>query len=142
VLTRTIEALAPHPALPRALLWNPAGVSFAEACRAIAVSRGLVAVIGGTEVFALFLDIGYDAFHLSRAENVRVPGGRPVFPQVPQRTPDQILAEHGLAPGPMRVLDAQAAATLVTWQAVQARDRQRARRANRCREDHWSSSEL
>jgi hypothetical protein len=34
-----------------------------------------LAVIGGTGVFGLFLEIGYDSFHLSRARNVRLPGG-------------------------------------------------------------------
>ena len=70
----------------------------------------MLAVIGGPEVYGLFLDIGYDAFHLSRAANVRLPGGRPVFPQIgPDRTPEDVLASHGLKPGPQRVLDAAAA---------------------------------
>jgi hypothetical protein len=80
------------------------------------VRRGLLT--GGTGVFGLFLDIGFDAFHLSRAGKVLLPGGRPVFPQVPARTPEQVLTEHGLRPGPVRVLDAEAQATLVTWIAA------------------------
>src|SRR5262245_21860458 len=67
VLTHTVAAVAPHPSLPKAISWNPARVSFAEACKAIGVDRGVVAVIGGTDVFGLFLDIGFDAFHLSHA---------------------------------------------------------------------------
>ena len=55
---------------------------------------------GGTGVFGLFLEIGFDAFHLSRAGKVLIPGGRPVFPQVPGRTPEEVLTEHGLVPGP------------------------------------------
>jgi hypothetical protein len=31
---------------------------------------GALAVIGGTDVFGLFLEIGYDSFHLSRAKNL------------------------------------------------------------------------
>jgi hypothetical protein len=116
VLTRKIARLAPHPALANAKLWNPAGASFAEACRAAGIAEGVVAVTGGTEVFGLFLAIGYDAFHLSRVGSVRLPDGRPVFPSVPAQAPEDILAEHGLAPGPVRVLDAGAEATLVTWQ--------------------------
>ena len=72
---------------------------------------------GGTGVFGLFLEIGFDAFHLSRAGKVMIPGGRPVFPQVPGRTPEEVLTGHGLVPGPLQVLDAMADATLVTWQA-------------------------
>jgi hypothetical protein len=38
VLSRSMTALAPHPELPNALLWNPAGATFAEACAAAGVS--------------------------------------------------------------------------------------------------------
>jgi len=39
-----------------------------------------------------------------------------VFPEVPALTPEQVLARHGLRPGPLQVLDAKAQATLVTWE--------------------------
>jgi dihydrofolate reductase len=115
IVTRRISGIEPDPENPLARLWNPAGASFSAACAALGVERGTVAVIGGTDVFGLFLDIGYDAFHLSRANKVRLPGGRPVFPQVPAQTPEAVLASHGLQPGERRVLDAQVDATLVTW---------------------------
>ena len=115
IVTRRVGALAAHPSIPLAQLWNPAGASFADACRAIGVMEGIAAVMGGAEVFRLFLEIGFDAFHLSRAGKVRLPGGRPVFPEVPALTPGQVLANHGLRPGPVQVLDAEAEATLVTW---------------------------
>jgi dihydrofolate reductase len=115
VVTRTIPALDKHPSVANAWQWNPAAMAFAKACDAIGVLGGMAAVTGGAEVFGLFLDIGFDAFHLSRAGKVRLPGGRPVFPQVPRQTPEQILTDRGLVPGPKRVLDAQAQATLVTW---------------------------
>jgi len=115
ILTRRVSAIEPDPANPMARLWNPAGVSFSAACAALGVARGTVAIIGGTDVFGHFLDIGYDAFHLSRANKVRLPGGRPVFPQVPAQTPEDVLTSHGLHPGERRTLDAQADATLATW---------------------------
>jgi dihydrofolate reductase len=115
IVTHRVPTLAEHPSFPLAQLWNPAGVSFSAACRAIGVGEGMVAVTGGANVFDLFLDIGFDAFHLSRAGTVRLPGGRPVFPEVPARTPEQVLASHGLRPGPIEVLDAERQATLVTW---------------------------
>ena len=115
VVTHRIAAIAEHPSIPNARFWNPAGASFAEACQAIGVTDGMAAVTGGAEVFGLFLDMGFDAFHLSRVGKVRLPGGRPVFPQVPALTPEQILAKRGLIPGPIQVLDAEAEATLVTW---------------------------
>jgi dihydrofolate reductase len=116
IVTRRVPTITRHPRYPRAELWNPAGLSFSEACKANAITSGTAAVTGGTEVFGLFLDFGFDAFHLSRAGKVRIPGGRPVFPQVPTCAPEEVLAEHGLTAGPARVLDAGAEATLVTWQ--------------------------
>jgi dihydrofolate reductase len=118
ILTPRIAAIAEHPSIPNARLWNPAGATFADACHAMGVTEGMVTVIGGTGVFGLFLDIGFDAFHLSRVAGVEFPRGRPVFPQVPGVTPEQVLTERGLKPGPLQVLDAKAQATLVTWQKV------------------------
>jgi dihydrofolate reductase len=116
ILTRTIANLAPHPANPNAVLWNPAGASLDEAWRALGRSGGTLAVIGGTDVFGHFLEHGYDVFYLTHAPHARLPGGRPVFPGVPEQTPEQQLASHGLAPGPARLLDDQSGATLVPWQ--------------------------
>jgi hypothetical protein len=117
VVTHRIPAVIEHPSIPNAVLWNPVGAPFASACQAIGVFGGKAAVTGGTSVFGLFLEIGFNAFHLSRAGKVLIPGGRPVFPQVPGRTPEEVLTEHGLVPGPVQVLDATAEATLVTWHA-------------------------
>ena len=67
---------------------------------------GTVAIIGGPGVFGMFMD-RYDAFWLSVAPHVRLPGGEPCFPGVPARTPQQILAAHGLAaPATPQMLDA------------------------------------
>lgn len=113
--THRTDAIAPDTKHPHALLWNPAGASLEEALRELGVSDGVVAIIGGPEVFGMFLP-RYDAFHLSRAARARLPGGRPVFPQVPERTPEQLLTSHGLRPGPQRMLDAAQDVTLTTWQ--------------------------
>jgi hypothetical protein len=113
VLTRRIAALAPHPAYPRALLWNPEGATLAQAWEALSV-EGTLAVVGGTDVFGLFLTIGYDDFFLSRAP-ASVPNGRPVFPGVPAQTPEALLAAHGLVRQSDRVLDERAQVTLAHW---------------------------
>jgi len=115
VLTRAVHSLAPHPRHPKGMLWNPAGASLEQAWDALGLSGGVLAVIGGTETFGLFLDIGYDGFHLTRANRAHLPGGRPVFPQVPAQTPEEILARHGLRPSPLQILDADADVSLVTW---------------------------
>jgi dihydrofolate reductase len=121
ILTRRVAAIAPHGSNDRALLWNPAGATFDEALRALGNPGASVGVIGGTEVFVLFLD-RYDAFHLSRAPGVRLPGGRPVFPEVPSRTPEQVLAAHSLAPNPARVLDPELRLTMVSWRRRPAKE--------------------
>jgi dihydrofolate reductase len=116
VMTRSIPALAPDPSRAKSLLWNPQGAALEEAWAQLGAPPGVLAVIGGPEVYEHFLDVGYDAFHLSHAPRVRLPGGRPVFPVVASgRTPEDVLASHGLKAGPRKVLDEAADVSLVTW---------------------------
>jgi dihydrofolate reductase len=115
ILTRRIAGLARDPQNAMAVHWNPAGASLEQAWDMLGLSGGLLAVIGGGEPFGLFLELGYDAFHLSRANHAHLPGGRPVFPGIPPQTPEQLLARHGLKPEPARVLDEAAGLDLVTW---------------------------
>jgi dihydrofolate reductase len=115
ILTRRIPAIAADPSNERALLWNPAGASFEAAMAALGMPDGRVGVIGGTDVFGMFLD-RYDFFHLSRAPDVRLPGGRSVFPEVPARTPEEVLASNGLDRGRRQVMDRAAGLVLVSWQ--------------------------
>jgi dihydrofolate reductase len=116
VLTRKIVALAPDPDRPNSFLWNPVGASLDDACAALGLAAGTLGIVGGTEVFDLFLNVGYDSFHLSRADKVKLPGGPPVFSQVRLgRSPEDVLAEFGLEPGPRQVLDEASQLSLVTW---------------------------
>jgi hypothetical protein len=97
------------------LLWNPVGTGLDAALARLGIGDGIIAIIGGTEVFSLFLP-QYDAFHLSRAANARIPGGLPVFSEVgPNATPEDVLARHGLRPGPRRDLDSASRVSVVTW---------------------------
>jgi dihydrofolate reductase len=113
VLTRRIPALAPDPANPKAVLWNPAGARLEDAWDALKVAGTLV-VVGGTDVFGLFLAIGYDVFFLSRA-SASVPNGRPVFPGIPAQTPEAVLAGHGMVRQSERVIDRRAPVTVAQW---------------------------
>jgi len=82
VLTHGTPSIERNSSNERALWWNPAGASFDEALAALGIPEANVGVIGGPDVFVLFLD-RYTAFYLSRARHVLLPGGRPVFPEVP-----------------------------------------------------------
>jgi dihydrofolate reductase len=114
ILTRRVPGIAAHPSNPLARLWNPAGATFKEALAALGAPGPNIGVIGGPDVFALFLD-RYDVFYLTRAPGVWLPGGRPVFPEVPRRTPEDVLADHGLAPGQNVLLDPLRGLTMVGW---------------------------
>jgi hypothetical protein len=118
VLTRHVADLARDPDNPKARLWNPAGASLEAACAALGLSSGTVAVIGGPLVFTLFLKLGYDCFHLSRAVKVRLPGGLPVFSR--ERfggDPDATLSAAGLkARSPVWLEDGL---TLTDWMGAE-----------------------
>jgi dihydrofolate reductase len=115
ILTRRIGSIAPDPSNPWATLWNPAGASFETALDYAGVRSGAIAIIGGPEVFAMFLD-RYDTFWLSLAPRVRLPGGEPCFPGVPQHSPQEILAAHGLRAGENQILDIADGVSVTPWQ--------------------------
>jgi hypothetical protein len=81
---------------------------------ALGLSHAAVAIIGATSVFGLFLD-RYDAFFLTRGPQVRLPGGRPVFPGVPTQTPEEVMAAHGLACAERQILDAASGLAVAHW---------------------------
>jgi hypothetical protein len=114
MLTRTIAALAPDPSNPKALLWNPAGATFEAACDLAGVRSGTVAIIGGPYVFEMFMD-RYDTFWLSQAPHLRMPNGEPCFPGVPQHSPQEILATHGLRAGEAQILDPAHDVSVTPW---------------------------
>jgi len=96
IVTRQVAGVAPDPDNPKARLWNPAGASLEQACAALGLNSGTIVVIGGPQVYILFLKLGYDCFHLSRAVNVRLPGGLPLF----GGDPDSTLSAAGLKARP------------------------------------------
>jgi hypothetical protein len=114
ILTRKVDTIALDQANPKATLWNPAGASFEAACHHAGIDAGTIAVIGGPGVFGMFMD-RYDVFWLSLAPHVRLPGGEPCFPGVPARSPQDILAAHGLRAGEPQLLDAAHDVTVTPW---------------------------
>jgi hypothetical protein len=99
-----------------AFWWNPAGATLAEALALAAPAGGIVAVPGGRRVFDLFLSVGFDEFHLSRATRVTIPDGIPIFSDVlAGRTAADILAAQGLIADPPEMLDPAAAVEFTRW---------------------------
>ena len=116
ILTRRIPSLALVPDNANARLWNPAGASLEQACAAVGCSAGTIAVIGGPDVYSLFLQIGYDDFRLSRAVKAPLPGGLPLFAEGRLGlTPEQVLSGARLKAGPTQWLDADV--TFVEWKS-------------------------
>jgi dihydrofolate reductase len=116
VLTRRVNMPAVDPSNPNAILWNPGSTPFEEAWERLRVDDGVLAVVGGTDVFGLFLSIGYGAFYLSRTE-VSIPRGRPVFPGVGKNgvTPEEVMGKHGLVLRGTRMLDETVNCRVEEW---------------------------
>lgn len=114
VLTRTVPALARDPSNAKATLWNPASASFEDACRHAGVTSGTAAIIGGPEVFEMFMN-RYDVFWLSQAHRLTIPDGTGGFPGIPAQSAQDILTAHGLTPTETRVLDTTHAVDVTAW---------------------------
>ena len=116
VLTRRVNMVTTDPTNPNAILWNPGSTPFDEAWQRLRIDGGVLAVVGGTDVFGLFLSIGYDAFYLSRTD-VSIPRGRPVFPGVGTRgvTPEEIMKKNGLSLRGTRMLDPSVNCRVEEW---------------------------
>jgi hypothetical protein len=96
--------------------WNPVELPWTEAARTVLPQGGRVAVPGGRRVFDLFLEIGYDAFHLTRAEGIRIPDGTALFSACDRGlTAEAVLESHGLGAGPRKVIDSKGPVSLVVW---------------------------
>ncbi|MCB5175698.1 hypothetical protein [Microvirga lenta] len=96
--------------------WNPQALAWRDAIRQVLPDGGQVAVPGGRRVFDLFLDISYDAFHLSRTEGARIPGGVALFSRCDSgASAETILSERGMEAGPRGVLDPSVPVSLVVW---------------------------
>lgn len=114
VATHRVASLGHDPANDKATLWNPAGTSFEEACHFAGIEDGTIALVGGPDVFGLFLQ-SFDAFWLSQTHHVRLPGGVPVFRGVPARSPQSILSDNGLLASEVRILDTKHGVCVTAW---------------------------
>ena len=91
-------------------------MSWPDVAARVLPAGGRVAVGGGQVVFDLFLAIGFDGFHLSRARGVKLPGGRPVFSAADNGVPAAtVLEQHGLSLSETIPLDPAHGVDMAVW---------------------------
>ena len=96
--------------------WDPRRITWEEIAARVLPSGGRVAVGGGQVVFDLFLMIGFDGFHLSRAHGVALPGGRSVFSACDKGVPaTTVLEGRGLALSKTIPLDPAHGVEMTIW---------------------------
>ncbi len=96
--------------------WDPRQTTWEEVAARALPSGGSVAVGGGQVVFDLFLMIGFDGFHLSRARGVKLPGGRSVFSAADAGvTAATVLEQHGLSLSKTIPLDPAQGVEMTIW---------------------------
>ncbi|MET0605841.1 MAG: hypothetical protein ABWZ80_05255 [Beijerinckiaceae bacterium] len=106
-----------------AIWWNPADVAWRDLARELMPGGGRVGVPGGQKAFDYFLDHGLTRFHLSRARQALLPGGRGLFAAVESgERVDDILTRNGFSAGEAELIDGDADVTLTIWRRPQAGD--------------------
>jgi hypothetical protein len=101
---------------PDSWWWNPARASWPDVAAKLLPKGGAVAVGGGQAVFDLFLMIGFDGFHLSRAHGLKLPGGRSVFSACEAGVPAaSVLEKSGLSLGKTIPLDPAHGVEMTIW---------------------------
>jgi hypothetical protein len=106
LLTRAGGAFTTTPIGPNTWLWSPEAMKFSDVCKALGIETGMVAILGGTAAYDMFLP-AYSRFHLARAGQVDLPGGVPVFSAVREgNPPEAVLEKAGLRMAEDVTLDA------------------------------------
>ncbi len=96
--------------------WDPGSITLEEALTEVAPEGGLVGIPGGRGVFDMFLEIGFDAFHLARLPTVRLPGGVPVFSACDEGQPaEAVLTAAGLRIADVETLDPAVGLVVAVW---------------------------
>jgi hypothetical protein len=104
---------------PDSWWWDPRRITWEEVAARLLPKGGRVAVGGGQVVFDLFLVIGFDGFHLSRAHGVALPGGRSVFSASDAGvTASALLEQHGLSLSKTIPLDPEHGVEMAIWRRM------------------------
>ena len=99
VVTSRVERFEPIDDL--VTLWNPAGMDFRDVAAELGVTDGVVAVVGGQQVFDYFLR-RFTRFDLVTVDGALLPDGVPCFST---GWPDEVLAQAGLRVVERELLD-------------------------------------
>ena len=100
--------------------WDPLRISWEDVAARLLPTGGRIAVGGGQVVFDLFLMIGFDGFHLSRAHGVKLPGGRSVFSACDSGiTAAAVLEQDGLSLNKTIPLDPAHGVEMTVWRRAQ-----------------------
>ncbi|MGF1475701.1 MAG: hypothetical protein ACFB6S_09075 [Geminicoccaceae bacterium] len=97
--------------------WNPVVLTLGEVLDELIVAGDTVSVVGGTRVFDLVAStLGFDRFHLSLADGVRLDRGKPVFSGTDSRDAlRRALTEQGLGVQEKRALSPADDLSLEIW---------------------------
>lgn len=100
--------------------WDPERAAIDEALAGVDGETARIAVVGGRDVFGLFLTgpARFSTFFLSRLAGVRLTGGRHVFPGMPDGAPHAPLARAGCRRAATRRLDSRC--VVEAWRQVDA----------------------
>lgn len=105
LLTRSGAPFTTTPIEPNTWLWSPEATKFSDVCKALGVTSGVVAILGGTAAYDMFLP-AYAKFHLAMAMRVDLPGGVPVFSAVREGNPPvAVLQAAGMKMSDQAYLD-------------------------------------
>lgn len=98
--------------------WNPARVPLAQALAQAVPEGGDIGVPGGQDVFDHVGPGGFASFHLARAHDARLPGGRGLFRACESGiAAEDLLHAAGLVVGPPIWLDEPARVSLRVFRA-------------------------
>ena len=104
---------------PEGWWWDPRRTTWEEVAARVLPTGGVVAVGGGQVVFDLFLAIGFSRFHLSRANGVKLPGGRSVFSACDKGVPaTTVLEQQGLRLSKTIPLDPARGVDMMIWRRM------------------------
>ena len=113
VASRSVDSLTKKP---DAWWWNPQQLALSEMLSALLPKGGRVAVPGGAGVFDLCRQYGFDAFHLSRKNGMRLRDGVPLFADIGAGfSAEDCFRADGLVAGETRIIDAGENVSLTVW---------------------------